>query len=286
VVTGVLVLALVIGLVWRNLSAPPPPPEALEVTMVPVKGAEFLYQRGEKRRLPDFWIDKHEVTIGQYAEFLDALKKDEAKAASYDHPDQPKSKKNHQPDGWSAYLQAALTAGSFNGQPININCPVVRVDWWDAHAYAKWRGNRLPTEEEWERAARGTDGRSYPWGNEARPEAANLGGDYNSKGSGGKIDGFNFSAPVDKMPLDVTPEGVAGMAGNVEEWTGSWGTHPDFPDLLVPIARGGSFEMALSGDALTLRTFSQSPKDASYARGFRTVRDSEPPAGVKSEGGR
>jgi formylglycine-generating enzyme required for sulfatase activity/CheY-like chemotaxis protein len=288
VATGVVVLALVIGLIWRSASTPPPPPAPLKVSMVPVKGAEFLYQRGEKRTLSDFWIDKHEVTIGQYAEFLDALKKDDtrAKAKSYDHPDQPKGKKDHQPEGWNAYLQAALTAGSFNGQPININCPVVRVDWWDAYAYAMWRGNRLPTEEEWERAARGTDGRTYPWGNERQSAAANLGGDYKSKGPGGQIDGFNFSAPVDKTPMDATPEGVVGMAGNVEEWTGTWGTHPDFPDVQVPIARGGSFEMAMSGDVLTIRTFSQSPKDASYARGFRTVRDTEPPSETRSGDGR
>ena len=80
------------------------------------------------------------------------------------------------------------------------------------------------------------------------------------------MDGFNFWAPVDKMSQDVSAEGVVGMAGNVEEWTGSWSTHPDYPDLLVPIARGGSFASAPSHDAvLTLRTFAQSPKDANYA---------------------
>jgi hypothetical protein len=80
------------------------------------------------------------------------------------------------------------------------------------------------------------------------------------------------------MPLDVTPEGVVGLAGNVEEWTGSWGIHPDYPDLLVPIARGGNFALAATDETLlSVRTFAQSPKDASYARGFRTVRDTEPP---------
>lgn len=277
VLSGLVVLGLVAGIVFRNLAQPPPPPKPLKQKMVVIPAGDFIYQRNEKRTLPAFWMDKHEVTIGQYADFLDALEKDKAKAKSYDHPDQPPGKKNHVPEGWAAYLQAALTAGNFNNQPININCPVARVDWWDAYAYAKWRGNRLPTEEEWERAARGTDGRALPWGDEARPDAANLGADYDGKGLGGKTDGFNFWAPVDKMPLDVSLDGVVGLAGNVEEWTGSWSTHPDYPDLLVPTARGGNFALDSSSNILTIRTFAQTPKDSSYARGFRTVRDTEPP---------
>jgi formylglycine-generating enzyme required for sulfatase activity/CheY-like chemotaxis protein len=278
IVSAVVVIGLIAGIFWRNLSLPPPPPKPLKEILVPIKGGEFLYQKSDKRSLPDFWIDRNEVTIGQYAEFLEALEADKSKARAYDHPDQPKNKKSHEPDGWNDYLKAARTAGFFNSQPININCPVARVDWWDAFAYAKWRGNRLPTEEEWERAARGQDGRSYPWGNDRQLAAANLGTDYDAKGRGGKADGFNFWAPVDKMPLDVTPEGVVGLAGNVEEWTGSWGIHPDYPDLLVPIARGGNFALAATDETLlSVRTFAQSPRDASYARGFRTVRDTEPP---------
>ncbi len=281
IVSGIVVLALVGGIIARNLAKPPPPPLPLKEVMVPVKPGAFTYQRGEKKTLPAFWMDKHEVTIGQYASFLDALEEDKSKAKAYDHADQPSSKKSHTPDGWAAYLQAARTAGNFNNQPININCPVARVDWWDAYAYAKWRGNRLPTEEEWERAARSMDGRMYPWGNNGQPNAANLGGDYDEKGLGGKTDGFNFWAPVDKMPLDVSSEGVVGLAGNVEEWTDSWGNHPDYPDLLVPIARGGSFAVPATANVLTIRTFAQTPKDSSYARGFRTVRDTLPPVGMQ-----
>ena len=283
VVSAVVVLALVGGIIARNWGKPPPPPLPLKEVMMPISGGPFIYQRGEKHSLPPFWMDKHEVTIGQYAAFLDALEADKAKARSYDHPDQPPGKKNHVPDGWSSYLQAALTAGNFNNQPININCPVARVDWWDAYAYAKWRGNRLPTEEEWERAARGQDGRIYPWGNDAQPNAANLGADYDEKGRGGKTDGFNFWAPVDRMPLDVTREGVVGLAGNVEEWTDTWGNHPDYPDLLVPIARGGNFALPATAKVSTIRTFAQTPKDASYARGFRTVRDTLPPADLQEK---
>lgn len=283
VVSAVVVLALIVGIVVRNASLPEPPPKPLKETMVAIPAGEFLYQHGEKRTLPAFWIDKHEVTIGQYAEFLDALEKDKTKAGDYSHPDQPKGKNRHVPDGWAEYLQAALTAGFFNNQPININCPVANVDWWDAYAYAKWRGNRLPSEEEWERAARGTDGRAFPWGDDPRPQAANLGADYDPKGRGGNNDGFNYWAAVDKIPLDVTPEGVVGMAGNVEEWTATWGAHPDYPDLLVPVVRGGHFALAKPGDLLTERFPVQSPKDATLARGFRTVRDTEPPSEIRDK---
>jgi formylglycine-generating enzyme required for sulfatase activity len=279
VLAAIVVIGLLAGIFWRNLTLPPPPPDAIKETMVRIKGGEFRYQKRDKRTLPDFWMDRNEVTIGQYAEFLEALEADKSKAHAYDHPEQPKNKKSHEPDGWGDYLKAARTAGFFNSQPININCPVARVDWWDAYAYAQWRGNRLPTEEEWERAARGVDGRKYPWGNDRLPAAANLGSDYDANGRGGKTDGFNFWAPVDKMPQDITPEGVVGLAGNVEEWTGSWGIHPDYPDLSVPIARGGSFAQTSADETLlSIRTFAQSPKDSSYARGFRTVRDTEPPA--------
>lgn len=278
--SAVVVLALIGGIIIRSMVTPPPPPLPLKEEMVPVAAGEFLYQKEPaKRTSPAFWINKYEVTIGQYAEFLDALQKDPAHAKAYDHPEQSlvaPEKTGHEPANWKPYLQAARTAGFFNNQPINVNCPVANVDWWDAHAYAKWKGHRLPTEEEWERAARGTDGRVFPWGNNARPDAANLGADYDAKGKGGKTDGFNYWAPVDRMPLDVSPEGVCGMAGNVEEWTSSQSAHPDIVDLFVPIVRGGHFGLPPSDNLLTRRLLAESATDAKLARGFRTVSDSPP----------
>jgi len=215
-------------------------------------------------------MDKNEVTIGQYAEFLDALSQDKAKAHQYDNPEQPKGKKSHEPDGWADYLNAARTAGFFNSQPININCPVARVDWWDAYAYAKWRGNRLPTEEEWERAARGMDGRKYPWGNDRRPDAANLGADYDEKGRGGRTDGFNFWAPVDTFSSDKSPFGVYGMAGNVAEWTSSWTA-----DNRFPIIKGGSFAAKIA--PVDSRIENHDPNKGDEWLGFRTISHSAPP---------
>ncbi|CAN5858056.1 hypothetical protein BH11VER1_BH11VER1_24890 [soil metagenome] len=277
VVVPLVLMALVVGIYVRNKLTPPPPPAPIKELMVLIPEGSFSYQSNEKRDTKIFWIDQHEITIGQYAEFLEALEQDPALTSRCDHPDQPKDKKSHKPEQWATYLDAARTGGFFNNQRMDLNCPIVNVDWWDAHTYAKWRGHRLPTEEEWEKAARGVDGRIYPWGDDPRPHAANLGSDYDPKGKGGKKDGYNYWAPVTQTHEDVSAFDVMGMAGNVEEWTSTWGNHPDYPDILVPVVRGGHFALTAVKNLLTLRTLAQSPEKTSLARGFRTVSDTEPP---------
>ncbi len=102
--------------------------------------------------LDPFWIDQHEVTNREYREFVEYVQSQGDYSMA--HPDAPPLK-DHTPQGWS------IPALAGDDQPV------VGVDWLDAYAYANWRGKRLPTEAEWERAARGTDGRVYPWGDEA-----------------------------------------------------------------------------------------------------------------------
>ena len=107
-----------------------------------------------------------------------------------------------------------LAAPEFSGPPIypeeRVDHPVTFVSWEDAFAYCHWRGARLPTEAEWEYAARGPDGLLYPWGNESRPSVANV------------ANTFAGTTPVDGFPDSASPFGVLNMAGNVWEWTADW----------------------------------------------------------------
>jgi len=151
--------------------------------MVRVPAGEFLYgDEKETRELPEFWIDKTPVTNAEYARFV--------------------AETGHEPpQRWKG-----------KNPPEDIaNHPVAYVNWHDAVAYAEWAGKRLPTEEEWEKAARGTDGRKYPWGNgEPTPDLCNFG--ENEDGT----------TPVGKYsPQGDSPYGCVDMAGNVWEWTSS-----------------------------------------------------------------
>lgn len=134
--------------------------------------------------LDSFYIDKYEVTNAQYGEFIQAT----------GHP---------APIYWNNEL--------YN----QSEQPVIVITWEDAKAYAEWAGKRLPTEAEWEKAARGTDGRIWSWGNEW--DATKL-----NSNDVGAIDGYIYSSPVGSFPQGVSPYGVHDMMGNVWEWIADW----------------------------------------------------------------
>ena len=187
-----------------------------------------------------FFIDKTEVTNEQYAEFVRQTRR------------QP-------PSHWPG--------GSF--PPGEANFPVVNVSWNDANEYAQWAGKRLPTEEEWEFAARGKDGRLYPYGNEWR-----------SRYSNAAEDGYRKARAVGSYPEGASPFGVLDMAGNVAEWTASdYRPYPGSkarPEEGFKVMRGGAFNTNASQQRATDRFYDAPTKTFDYV-GFRCAKDVNEP---------
>jgi formylglycine-generating enzyme required for sulfatase activity len=252
--------------------------------MIEIPAGEFVYQEGEKVNLPAFWIDEHEVSIADYKEFLDFLEANPAEAEKFAHPDMPKGK-SHVPLDWAdnkaleppmpGYYTRAVKWKQYKEAPLNVDSPVFNVDWFDAYAYAKWKGRRLPTEQEWEKAARGTDARKYPWGNEEDAKRVNSGADFDpNPKKGGDTDGFKRWSPVDQPEGDKSPRGIRGMAGNVSEWTATWGPSEDGMAGEVPVVRGGNW--GNPEHHITRRRAILDPLQAQDTLGFRTVSDTQP----------
>jgi eukaryotic-like serine/threonine-protein kinase len=176
------------------------------MTMVYVPAGKFLMgsQEGEGESnehpqhevsLDAFWIDRTEVTNAQYRRCLDA---GACKRPTY----------------WDD--------GEYNG----VDGPVVGVTWLDAQAYCTWVGARLPSEAEWEKAARGTDGRRYPWGDDAANcDKANYWGQ-----EGGCV---GDPGPVAARPSGASPYGALDMAGNAWEWCQDW--YKSYPGSSNPV---------------------------------------------------
>ena len=196
--------------------------------------------------LDSFLIDTYEVTVGQYGAFLQETG-------------------NHPPSDWKAMNQ-------FSHQKR----PVSNVDWADAAAYCKWAGKRLPTEAEWEKAARGTDGRLYPWGNEPpTPRHAN----YEQAGS----NSHGALAPVGSFEAGKSPYGLYDMAGNAWEWVSDWYDHgyyqasppknPEGPPTGgFKVIRGGSWNSSSRVLRSSDRYWDPPSFRSQYFPGFRCVK--------------
>jgi eukaryotic-like serine/threonine-protein kinase len=197
--------------------------------------------------LPPFYIDRTEVTNAQYKRYCDAT--------GYSTPP-------HWKDGTYPESEAEL--------------PVTHVNWWEASAYAAWAGKRLPTEAEWEKAARGPKSLRWPWANEWQEDCANT--------EEAKIE---HTSPVGIFPQGRSPYGLLDMAGNTWEWTLSrWGMDVLKPDYKYPytdgsgrnglsgtharILRGGSWYDD-SRDARCAYRLRDLPDYVNYDFGFRCV---------------
>ncbi len=226
--------------------------------MVRVPEGPFLM--GTNNRLPDegpqhtvdlpaFYIDIYEVTNLQYKKFIDATGR--RSPAHFRNRSFPPGKADH---------------------------PVTYVNWNDATAYCHWTGKRLPTDEEWEKAARGTDGRIFPWGDEFDVTKANTPVRWQAIGHQGD------TTPVGSFADGRSPYGLFDMTGNVWEWTSSW--YQAYPGNHTPsesygkrykTLKGGSwfdcsfYKCGLSAPVYNRSFFAKRTKNDTF--GFRCARD-------------
>ena len=145
----------------------------------------------------DFWIERHKVTNAEFARFLHA--------SGLQPPGSDHRFDDDDPDA-----RIHLVNGRWTADPGFEHHPAVEVSWFGARDYCRWTGRRLPTEAEWEKAARGEDRRPYPWGSAPpAPDLAVFGRAYNATDRG------------DARPRGASPYGVEDLLGNTREWTGS-----------------------------------------------------------------
>jgi formylglycine-generating enzyme required for sulfatase activity len=229
--------------------------------MVLIPAGNFIM--GSDDRMPDegpqhtvnlasYWIDLYEVTNAQYKKFIDATKR-------------------HSP---SHFRNRTYPTGK-------ANHPVTEVTWYDAVAYCTWSGKRLPTDQEWEKAARGTDGRMFPWGNEFDVNRANTPQRWQALKEEGD------TMPVGSFPNGVSPYGVYDMSGNVWEWTSSWyeaypgNEHPseNYGETYKTL-KGGSwwdcsfYKCGISAPVFNRSFFIRTTHNKSF--GFRCAKDAAP----------
>jgi len=165
------------------------------IFMMGSNSGDLTHQPEHQVEVADFYIDRWPVTNAEYKKFVDAI--------GYDVPHYNVSWCDTDPYNWDPETRMYPEG--------KADHPVVLVTWNDAMAYAAWAGKRLLTEAEWERAARGLNGRKYPWGNEFLADCCN-----------GKEMGIGGTTPVGYFsPNGDTPEGVVDMVGNVWEWVNS-----------------------------------------------------------------
>jgi serine/threonine-protein kinase len=304
-----------------TLGPPTPTPEpgstviaSDSMVMIYIPAGEFLLgatdedrQAGEDEKqfpppqrriyIDAYWIDQTEVTVGQFQEFVtQANYVTAAEAGKGEGP-------NANPGGWVYSVEREptfvitanwlLPEGPGTG-PARPGHPAVQVSWFDAQAYCKWNGRRLPTEAEWDKAARGVEGVVYPWAQAFDGNAgwvnfcdANCAASWRDSNSD---DGATRTSTVGRYPFGASPFGIFDMSGNVWEWVADWydfrgyyqvpDANPTGPEQSVPVenlktVRGGSwFDRAVDVRASVRNKFT--PDTRNNIVGFRCASSTPP----------
>ena len=219
-------------------------------------------------KISAFYLDKYEVTNAQYHRFLEDLKKTGDRGVN--HPEQPAAMGHEQfrdlvPELWGEQQ------------------PAVGLNWYDAYAYCKWAGKRLPTEAEWEYAARGPDTyRTYPWG-DAEPFADGIWRANYDASAGRDADTFYHSAPVGSYLDGASPFKLLDLSGNASEWVNDWlGKYTESAETVLnpqgpdsgnhKVLKGGSYYSERWQIRIGVRLYG-SPSVKSPNAGVRCARD-------------
>lgn len=213
-------------------------------------------------------FDRHAVTVRRYRRFLAALRADGT--SPWDHPEQP---------AHISHIARTdrLRDPDYYRDPRYDDHPALCVSWWSAYAFAAFEGKRLPTALEWEAAARGTDGRLFPWGEEADNAPVNCADAW----VGHPLVTFQAwrhevkagalrqarATPVSERPENRSPYGVIGMVGNVWEWTATTLNDPE-----KAVICGGSYDNPLRAVQASSKSLYRK-RGSSNAVGFRCVQD-------------
>jgi formylglycine-generating enzyme required for sulfatase activity len=218
-----------------------------------------------------YFIDKTEVTVGQIRRFVEETQ--------YVTESERSGGANVLAgDAWDMKKDASWKNPYYAQTDSH---PATCLSWSDAVQYCQWAGKRLPTEAEWEKAARGTEGRMFPWGNDGDAAGGTSRCNCKPGPSGGR--GSRTAVPVGRYPDGVSPFGLLDMAGNVAEWCADWydagyyGTkeaqNPKGPsEGSFRVRRGGSWLSELDRCRSAARFWSQ-PGERNSATGLRGARD-------------